>query len=183
MQILHLDSQAYTVSQWSGGTTTEVFIWPKGANYATREFQVRISSATVELEESDFTALPGVTRYIVPLQGGFTLTHPGQSPVVMGPLTEPYRFSGEIATHCVGRATDFNLMLKGVEGKMDICRETASIQPGITCLYAPEGCEVTISGQMHRLLAGESLLIFSQQMATAAISGGLAICCYAAVTL
>ena len=183
MQILHLDSKAYTVSQWSGGTTTEVFIWPKGANYASREFQVRISSATVELEESDFTALPGVTRYIVPLQGGFTLTHPGQSPVVMGPLTEPYRFSGEIATHCVGRATDFNLMLKGVEGKMDICRETAPIQPGITCLYAPEECEVTISGESHRLAVGESLLILTRKTATVAISGGAAICCYADVTL
>ena len=183
MDIRHLTQQDYKTSQWSGGTTTEVFIWPQGASYAAREFQCRISSATVELEESDFTPLPGVMRYIVPLQGGFTLTHPGKSPVVMGPLTEPYRFSGEIATHCVGRATDFNLMLKGVDGKMDICRETAPIQPGITCLYAPEGCEVTISGETHRLAAGESLLIFSRQMVTAAISGGAVICCYAAVTL
>lgn len=183
MDIRHLTQQDYKTSQWSGGTTTEVFIWPQGASYAAREFQCRISSATVELEESDFTPLPGVMRYIVPLQGGFTLTHPGKSPVVMGPLTEPYRFSGEIATHCVGRATDFNLMLKGVEGKMDICRETAPIQPGITCLYAPEECEVTISGETHRLAVGESLLILTRKTATVAISGGAAICCYADVTL
>lgn len=179
MQILHLDSQAYTVSQWSGGTTTEVFIWPEGANYATREFQVRISSATVELEESDFTALPGVTRYIVPLQGGFILTHPGQSPVVMGPLTEPYRFSGEIATHCVGRATDFNLMLKGKEGMMDICRDHAPIQPGITCLYAPDGCTVTVSGDRYLLAAGDSLLMFAHEDAQVVLDG-VVVRCYAA---
>ena len=86
MRILHLTKQDYKVSQWSGGTTTEVFIWPEGSNYATREFGLRISSATVDLPESDFTPLPGVMRYIVPLQGSFTLTHPGKQPVVMEPL-------------------------------------------------------------------------------------------------
>ena len=96
MRIRHLTAEDYKVSQWSGGTTTEIFIWPADASYAAREFSLRISSATVELEESDFTALPGVTRYIVPLQGGFTLTHPGKTPVVLSPLDTPYRFSAAL---------------------------------------------------------------------------------------
>jgi environmental stress-induced protein Ves len=114
MRILHLTKQDYKVSQWSGGTTTEVFIWPEGSNYATRKFGLRISSATVDLPESDFTPLPGVMRYIVPLQGSFTLTHPGKQPVVMEPLCQPYRFSGEIPTHCVGKATDFRYVSHSV---------------------------------------------------------------------
>lgn len=167
MDIRHLTREDYKVSQWSGGTTTEVFIWPEGANYATREFSVRISSATVELEESDFTPLPGVERYIVPLQGGFTLTHPGRAPVVMAPLDTPYRFSGGIDTHCVGKATDFNLMLKGTEGVMDICRDSVTVLPGLTCLYAPEGAAIQLSGKEYRLQAGESLMIFSREAARA----------------
>ena len=178
MQIRHLNSEHYKVSQWSGGTTTEVFIWPEGANYATRELSLRISSATVDLEESDFTPLPGVIRYIVPLQGGFTLTHPGEASVVMAPLSAPYRFSGGIATHCVGRATDFNLMLKGVEGEMDICRDVAPILPGMTCLYAPAECRVWVLGEDHALKAGESLLIFSEETAAAQVDGTV-IRCYA----
>ena len=89
MQILHLTQKDYKTSQWSGGTTTELLIWPEGADYAKREFQVRISSATVELAESDFTPLQGVIRYITPLSGGFTLTHPGEMPVVMAPMYLP----------------------------------------------------------------------------------------------
>ena len=176
MRIRHLTSEDYKVSQWSGGTTTEIFIWPEGASYAAREFSLRISSATVELEESDFTALPGVTRYIVPLQGGFTLTHPGKAPVVLSPLDTPYRFSGQIDTHCVGRATDFNLMLKGVEGVMDICRETAPILPGLTCLYAPQPATVSILDADYPLAAGDALVIFAENTVQATVNGPMIRC-------
>jgi environmental stress-induced protein Ves len=176
MRIRHLTPKDYKVSQWSGGTTTEIFIWPEGASYATREFTLRISSATVDLEESDFTALPGVMRYIVPLQGGFTLTHPGKTPVVMAPLDTPYRFSGEIDTHCVGRATDFNLMLKGVEGVMDICRETAPILPGLTCMYAPQPGTVTILDEVYTLAAGDALVIFAEETYAAAVDAPIIRC-------
>ncbi len=179
MQIFHLDSRAYTVSQWSGGTTTEVFIWPKDANYASREFAVRISFATVELEESDFTALPGVTRYIVPLQGGFTLSHPGSAPVVMGPMSKPYRFSGEIPTHCVGKATDFNLMLKGVEGEMALCHETWQLRPGFNCLYAVEDTVVELENG-YALRAGELLVVFAEKACRVAVSAE-SITCFANV--
>ena len=130
MRILHLTEKDYKVGLWSGGSTTELFIWPEGADYGKREFTLRVSSARVDLEESDFTPLLGVTRYITPLSGGFTLTHPGVSPVVTGPLAQPYRFSGEIPTHCVGKATDFNLMLKGCEGVMELHHHSAPIRPG-----------------------------------------------------
>ena len=178
MTVLHLTAQDYKVSQWSGGTTTEIFIWPQGANYAPREFSLRISSATVELEESDFTPLHGVMRYIVPLQGSFTLTHPDGEPVMMMPLDTPYRFSGQIPTHCVGKATDFNLMLKGVDGIMEICTEQASILPGINCLYAPHGSEVTLSDQHYLLAAGDSLLIQGEDTGVATISAGPIIRCH-----
>lgn len=180
MKIRHLTVKDYKVSQWSGGTTTEVFIWPEGASYATREFSVRISSATVDLEESDFTPLPGVERYIVPLQGGFTLTHPGKSPVVMAPLDAPYGFSGGIDTHCVGKATDFNLMLKGVDGVMEICRDSIALQPGLSCLYAPEDSQIRVAGNTYSLAAGESLVIFSRETAAAQTDGPI-ICCHAKV--
>ena len=176
MQIRHLTIQDYRTSRWSGGTTTELFIWPGDADYAARRFAVRISSATVELEESDFTALPGVTRYIVPLTGGFTLTHPGCSPVVMAPLDVPYCFSGQIPTHCVGKATDFNLMLKGVEGIMDICRENAPILPGVTCLYAPGETTVTLDGVVYPLSAGESLQIFAETSCCAGLTAPVIRC-------
>ena len=81
MIIRHLTAGDFRTSTWSGGTTTELYLYPENGSYAARDFLFRISSATVDLPESDFTALPGVERYITPLAGSFTLTHPVASPV------------------------------------------------------------------------------------------------------
>lgn len=179
MRILHLTEKDYKVGLWSGGSTTELFIWPEGADYAKREFTLRVSSARVDLEESEFTPLMGVTRYITPLSGGFTLTHPGSGAVVMGPMAEPYRFSGEIPTHCVGKATDFNLMLKGVEGEMVLCQGVWQLRPGFNCLYPVEDTAVGL-GEGYTLRAGELLVVFAEEASTAAVSAG-AIACFAEV--
>lgn len=175
MRILHLTEKDYKVGLWSGGSTTELFIWPRGADYGKREFSLRVSSARVDLEESDFTPLIGVTRYITPLSGGFTLTHPGCDPVIMGPVEEPYRFSGEIPTHCLGKATDFNLMLKGVEGEMKLCEELWHLHPGFNCLYPVEDTAVALESGYH-LKAGELLVVFAEEPFTAAVSTKALIC-------
>ena len=175
LRMIHLTEKDYKVGLWSGGSTTELFIWPEGADYARREFTLRVSSARVDLDESDFTPLMGVTRYIMPLSGGFTLTHPGCAPVVMGPMAEPYRFSGEISTHCVGKATDFNLMLKGAEGEMVLCQEVWHLRPGFNCLYAVEDTVVALEFG-YALKAGELLVAFADVPSTAAISAKTLVC-------
>ena len=67
----------YPVSNWSGGSTTELYLDPPQASYAQRNFGVRVSSATVECERSQFTALPGVERIILPLRGQLHLYYEG----------------------------------------------------------------------------------------------------------
>ena len=180
MRILHLTEKDYRTSSWSGGTTKELLIWPEGADYSKREFAFRISSAVVELEESDFTPLPGVLRYITPLTGGFILTHPQKTPVVMAPLDAPYRFSGGEVTHCVGKATDFNLMLKGVAGEMTVCSGKVAIRPGFNSFYAVEdGLYRLETG--YPMVAGETLVIFAEEEAVLDLGDAKAIACWAAV--
>ena len=48
--LIHLTKDDYVVSQWSGGTTTQLAIAPSGAQYGDRAFLWRLSSATVDLE-------------------------------------------------------------------------------------------------------------------------------------
>jgi len=62
--------EEYAVSEWAGGKTTQLYIYPQGSEYAKRNFLLRISSATVECERSEFTSLPQVERIILPLSGG-----------------------------------------------------------------------------------------------------------------
>lgn len=57
-------AEDFVTSKWSGGSTTELYIYPPQAVYREGNFKCRISSATVEVEKSDFTSLPGVKRYL-----------------------------------------------------------------------------------------------------------------------
>ena len=107
----------FKVSAWSGGTTTQLFIYPTTANYAERNFIFRLSTATVDVNRSDFTVLPDVTRYIMPLTSPFTLTHDGNPPVFLE-VTKPHKFDGGAKTVCEGSGKDFNLMLKSADGNM-----------------------------------------------------------------
>ena len=182
MKCRHLTPKEYTTSTWSGGTTTQLLIWPENGDYGRREFQVRISSATVELEESDFTPLYGVERYITPLSGGFTLTHPGKMPISMAPLETPYRFSGEESTHCVGKATDFNLMLKGVAGEMTLARGYFPVKKGLNAFYAPQPLEIGVEGKLYRLRAGDMLVLFARECGQIDLGAGSALACFAEIT-
>lgn len=97
-------------SAWSGGTTTELAIFPEGASYTARDFQWRLSTAVVTAAESTFTALPDWHRLLMVLAGSMQLTHTGHHQITLDPF-EQDRFSGSWTTHCCGAGQDFNLML------------------------------------------------------------------------
>ncbi len=99
----------YNISSWSGGTTTELFIYPENSKYTERNFKWRISSATVDCVVSDFTNLPGISRELMVIEGSTTLEHENHYSVHLKPF-EKDSFKGEWATKSYGRVIDFNLM-------------------------------------------------------------------------
>jgi environmental stress-induced protein Ves len=99
-------------STWAGGTTTQLYIFPEDADYKAKTFEFRISTATVELEESDFTQLEGVDRQIMTLSGNIKLMHDSKNPIDLAPL-QIHRFSGGVNTKSIGKCIDFNLMTIG----------------------------------------------------------------------
>ncbi len=110
-----IESKDYIVSDWSGGKTTQIIIDPPGALYADRDFHFRLSSATVELEESVFTSLPDYERIIAPIEGELKLYYnENEIPVVLHAL-ECDSFDGAWNTRSEGKVIDYNLMTrKGV---------------------------------------------------------------------
>ena len=109
-------------NRWSGGVTTQLAIWPEGADYGARLFDWRISTAIVEDEKSVFTALPGIHRLLMILDGEIEVTHNGERALAMKPLADVDEFEGGWETVSVGRCVDFNLMtVDGYPGAMAAC--------------------------------------------------------------
>lgn len=112
MNLKKIVPDEFQVSNWSGGKTTQIAIYPPKANYADRDFAFRISSASVELDESIFTLLPDYDRIIAPITGQLTLYYNGSDkPVVLNEM-EFSRFDGGWNTRSKGRVTDYNLMTR-----------------------------------------------------------------------
>ena len=137
----------YKVSKWSGGDTTELYLYPENGDYRSGNFQLRISSATVEVERSEFTSLPGVERYLMIFQGHLDMIHGEKEKVSLEPY-EVDHFDGGIPTVSYGKVVDFNLMLKnGAGGRMEaLCLdkgEEKRIQPegreNFLAIYVKEG--------------------------------------------
>lgn len=106
---------AYNTSTWSGGETTEIFIYPESSRYTLRQFSFRISSATVTQSESTFSNLNGFYRYLMPLSGSIELMYNGQSKKKVGPF-ELADFDGDLSTKSFGECCDFNLMINKKQG-------------------------------------------------------------------
>ena len=157
-----LTERDYRISDWSGGKTIQIAIAPEDALYADRTFLWRLSSATVDLDESDFTSLPDYMRLIAPLRGEMRLTHNGSEAIDLAPY-EVHRFDGADATHSWGRCTDFNLMLRkgGCDGSVTAVsgefteEKTLVPEPNseTVIVYCTEGSILVSCGEEHAELA------------------------------
>lgn len=146
MQIKIYKASDRKTIHWASGTSTELFIFPVDGDFASRNFTFRISTATVEAEESTFTFFEGITRHLMILKGNLELTHEGRYTKLLGPY-EQDTFFGEWPTKSKGKVTDFNLMLKnGASGSLEVFQVEAGQQVNLShstndfsFLYLAEG--------------------------------------------
>ena len=109
----------HKTSEWSGGTTTELYIYPNDSLYGERNFKWRLSSANVVAEQAIFTSLPGIARIIMIIDGELILDHEGHHSAALKEL-EQDNFSGEWTTRSFGKVVDFNLMMaQGYNGRLE----------------------------------------------------------------
>lgn len=152
MEFRQIPKDEYRITRWSGGKTTEFAILPENASYASRKFSARISSAVVELDESEFTRLPGVVRYISPLEGSFRLCIDGEETLLA--QNEILRFDGGARTLCRGSGRDLNLMLCGCTGAMERATSFMLEPKVIYYIYTDEKAAVLTRSGKTELLPG-----------------------------
>lgn len=105
-------STNFETTQWAGGSTTQLYIYPPNADFKKGDFRFRLSIASIEIDESVFTKLDNVDRILLLLEGNLNLTHEGHHEIDLRPF-EQDSFSGGWNTKSTGIAKDFNLMSKG----------------------------------------------------------------------
>lgn len=126
-----IKKENYKVSDWSGGKTVEMLIYPETAEYSKRNFDFRISAATVDLEESVFTRLPGIKRQLIVTDGKTVLEHKYKYSIALNPF-EKDTFMGDWHTKSRGKASDFNLMTaENCDGDLEIIYFNCKNEVGI----------------------------------------------------
>ena len=151
MKILTKENRLTT--NWSGGTTSQLFIYPEGSSFSEGDYDLRISLATVETSPTVFTKLEGVTRTLMVLEGSQLLEHENKHTADLKTFQQD-TFSGDWNTKCIGTSVNFNVMckndqfvrvqsiplVKGMKGKLDLVDT-------LVFLYFKEG-SVTIDGEL-----------------------------------
>ena len=164
----------YKLSQWMGGSTKELALFPEGTSYLERNFMWRLSSATIDKEESDFTRLPDYDRVLMVLEGEVVLSYEGERVARLKAL-EQDRFDGGSKTKSFGKITDFNLMVrKGMEGYLDliwpeaekqVCgtTEETELKLATHTLYCKEGYAVVSFGNESHMISQGQLLVLEYE--------------------
>ena len=109
MKWTYLPPTSFQTAKWAKGTTTELLKFPPESDFLKRDFIFRISTATVEAEESTFSDFSGLTRILMVLEGSITLIHEGRYQKHLNPYDQD-TFDGSWSTRSIGKVRDFNVM-------------------------------------------------------------------------
>ena len=111
--------------QWTGGKTWQLLIHPADASLAERNFDYRLSSASIETDRSRFTSYPGYERDLVSLTEPMMLSIFGR-PQIVQPM-QVIHFYGSDTVESEGETQDLNLIKRaGLPGKLEIIEGTVS---------------------------------------------------------
>ena len=161
-----LKSSDFQVSDWSGGKTKQLYLSPPTGHYGKRDFDYRLSTATVELAESQFSDLSGFHRILMSLDHTLHLHNASrQEETVLAPFT-PYVFEGSDSITSRGTCTDFNLIYSDhYQGQMLAIsdREELSQDEAIQFIYALSDLMVTGTGLPSLNLETGQLLIVEKE--------------------
>lgn len=157
-------SEDYSSTKWSGGQTTELLVEPDSSSLAKRDFDFRLSTATVTTDTVEFSDFTGYQRVLMSLDNPVRL---GQSGIWINlKAFEPYHFDGKLKTTCLGKCQDFNVIFKddydvfvqALKGN-----EMHFIQPQtIAVIYALENLSIVLLGDRTKrqmLQKNETLVI------------------------
>ena len=173
MKIELLPASKSKTINWASGTSTELYIFPSTGDFQTRDFTFRISTATVEAEETTFSNFPAILRTLMVLEGNLTLIHEGRYTKELKTFDQD-TFMGDWVTKSRGKVRDFNLMCKnGASGFVEhlVVSEAenrrVSLKGDLDFVYVLDGL---FGVQDIQLRKGDSLLVEREEESNLTIS-------------
>ena len=155
-------------SVWSGGKTNQIYIHPSDSTLQDRDFDFRISSAIVEVENSEFTSFNGYDRALMVLNGELEIFHEDHYSKKLKQYEVDY-FSGDWKTTSNGKITDFNLIFKrGLKGELNyltlngdqiISKDVSNLPNRVGYFVISGELKVAINNSEYKVQIGELLMI------------------------
>lgn len=147
---------------WNGGKTYEYFIYPTDSSYANRDFDFRISCASIEKVPSTFTKFNGYKRYLVMLDNELTINRNNKEEKYS--KNELFEFDSDDSIQSFSLGNDFNVMFKKKSHPIDliISRFDGNYQQKFLFAFALHETEIKMNKQVV-ILKKDDLLILTNE--------------------
>jgi environmental stress-induced protein Ves len=107
-----------TTSDWSGGRTTQLYIYPEDAVFGHDRFDLRVSIASVDKEQTVYTPFPTYMRSLHVISGSIILSSANWEKAL--PSGENLLFSGDEKVNCLGTSQNLNVIFDPLRYKTEI---------------------------------------------------------------
>ena len=143
---------------WEGGKTFQYCIFPEECRYSDRDFDFRISSATIEKVPSKFTRFSGYKRFLVMLDEDLSIEKNGKREYYLEHEVFDFDSSDEVQSFSLG--SDFNLMVKNQVSKSGVLVSNTFVSTAdFVFATALEGTRLSVNNQLFTLETEELLMV------------------------
>lgn len=143
---------------WDGGETFEYCIYPSTSSYAERNFQWRISSATIVKSPSTFTQFQHYNRHLVMLDNDLQIKRNGQLENYQPLTVFQFQSDDHILSYSLGQ--DYNLMVhSSITSQATFIDTSAECKESFFFLFALQSSTILINDQEYSLSALDLVII------------------------
>ncbi len=156
-------------SVWDGGKTFEYFISPADSTYSKRDFDFRISSASIEKTPSTFTRFENYLRYLVMLDADLKINRNGMDENYS--QNEIFEFDSNDEIQSFSSGNDFNLMVRkgGNSFEVKVQKLHAVYRNSWLFAFALEETKLSVNQQEIKLKSNDLVIIENDLTASVTI--------------
>lgn len=149
---------------WDGGETFEYFIYPQYASYNERNFNFRVSCASIQKAPSNFTKLPNYSRYLVMLDGDLHIKRNAVFESYRKQEVFKFNSNDDIVSFSLGN--DFNLMVSDeiTQHEVQWIENTYESNFKWVVLFALNPTQLILNNEIFYLEKNDSLIIQNDKL-------------------